>query len=134
MFRNPADELPRLAESNLVPSAGSVGDSYDNALAETINGLYKAGVIWRQRSWLGISAVEMAPLRWGRLVQPPSPVRPHRTHPAGRSRCQRLCSQRDPRYGIATQLKLPLVNPGRFRCCTNCVRKTFQASTATKMK
>jgi transposase InsO family protein len=41
----------RLAEANLVPSVGSVGDSYDNALAETINGLYKAEVIWRQRSW-----------------------------------------------------------------------------------
>jgi len=39
-------------------------DSYDNALAETINGLYKAEVIWRQRSWLSASAVEMATLNW----------------------------------------------------------------------
>ena len=54
----------RLAEANLVPSVGSVGDSYDNALAETINGLYKAEVIWRQRSWPSASAVEMATLRW----------------------------------------------------------------------
>lgn len=54
----------RLAEANLVPSVGSVGDSYDNALAETINGLYKAEVIWRQSSWPGVSAVEMATLRW----------------------------------------------------------------------
>ena len=45
-------------------SVGSVGDSYDNALAETINGLYKAEVIWRQRSWPSASAVEMATLRW----------------------------------------------------------------------
>ena len=45
------------------PSVGSVGDSYDNALAETINGLYKAEVIWRQRSWPNASAVEMATLR-----------------------------------------------------------------------
>lgn len=37
----------RLAEANLEPSVSSVGDSYDNALAETINGLYKAKVIWR---------------------------------------------------------------------------------------
>ena len=57
-------EQPRLAEANLVPSVGSVGDSYDNALAETINGLYKAEVIWRQRSWPSASAVEMATLRW----------------------------------------------------------------------
>jgi transposase InsO family protein len=41
----------RLAEANLVPSVGSVGDSYDNALAETINGLYKAEVIWRKSPW-----------------------------------------------------------------------------------
>ena len=54
----------RLAEAKLVPSVGSVGDSYDNALAETINGLYKAEVIWRQRSWPDASAVEMATLRW----------------------------------------------------------------------
>jgi putative transposase len=38
----------RLAEAGLVPSVGSVGDSYDNALAETINGLYKAEVIHRR--------------------------------------------------------------------------------------
>ena len=54
----------RMAEANLVPSADSVGDSYDNALAETINGLNKAEVIWRQRSWPSVSAVEMASLRW----------------------------------------------------------------------
>jgi putative transposase len=41
----------RLAEAGLEPSVGSVGDSYDNALAETINGLYKAEVIHRQSSW-----------------------------------------------------------------------------------
>jgi len=54
----------RLAQAKLAPSVGSVGDSYDNALAETINGLYKAEVIWRQRSWPTASAVEMVTLRW----------------------------------------------------------------------
>lgn len=54
----------RLAEANLVPSVGRVGDSYGNALAETINGLCKAEVIRRQRSWPSVSAVEMAILRW----------------------------------------------------------------------
>lgn len=53
----------RLAEARLVPSVGSVEDSYDNALAETINGLFKAEVIWRQRSWPSLAAVEMAALR-----------------------------------------------------------------------
>ena len=54
----------RLAEANLVPSVGSVGDSYDNTLTETINGLYKAEVIWRRRLWPTASAAEMATLSW----------------------------------------------------------------------
>ena len=47
-----------------MPSVGSIGDSCDNALAETINGLYKDEVIWRRRSWPSASAVETATLRW----------------------------------------------------------------------
>ena len=53
----------RLAEAGIEPSVGSVGDSYDNALAETINGLYKAEVIHR-RSWKNLEAVELATLDW----------------------------------------------------------------------
>ena len=53
----------RLAEAGIEPSVGSVGDSYDNALAETINGLYKAEVIHR-RAWRNLEAVELATLDW----------------------------------------------------------------------
>lgn len=53
----------RLAEAGIEPSVGSVGDSYDNALAETINGLYKAEVIHRQ-SWKNREAVELTTLDW----------------------------------------------------------------------
>jgi len=53
----------RLAEAGIEPSVGSVGDSYDNALAETINGLYKAEVIHR-RSWRNREQVELATLDW----------------------------------------------------------------------
>ena len=53
----------RLAEAGIDASVGSVGDSYDNALAETINGLYKAEVIHR-RSWPNRQAVEWATLDW----------------------------------------------------------------------
>lgn len=53
----------RLAEAGVEASVGSVGDSYDNALAETINGLYKAEVIHRQ-SWKNREAVELATLTW----------------------------------------------------------------------
>jgi putative transposase len=53
----------RLADAKITPSVGSVGDSYDNALAETINGLYKAEVTHR-RSWPTREAVELATLAW----------------------------------------------------------------------
>ena len=52
----------RLAEAGIEPSVGSVGDSYDNALAETINGLYKAEVIHRCGPWKSFEAVEFATL------------------------------------------------------------------------
>ncbi|MCR9193050.1 MAG: IS3 family transposase [Gammaproteobacteria bacterium] len=54
----------RLAEVGIDPSVGSVGDSYDNALAETINGLYKTELIRQQGPWRGIEAVEFATLKW----------------------------------------------------------------------
>ena len=54
----------RLAEAGLEPSVGSVGDSYDNALAETINGLYKAEVIHRRGPWRSFGSVEFATLEW----------------------------------------------------------------------
>lgn len=54
----------RLAGAGIEPSVGSVGDSYDNALAETINGLYKAEVIHRRGPWRSFEAVEYATLEW----------------------------------------------------------------------
>ena len=72
----------RLAEAGLVPSVGSVGDSYDNALAETINGLYKAEVIHRRGPWRSLEAVEYATLEWvdwfnnRRLLEPIGHVPP----------------------------------------------------------
>ena len=54
----------RLAEAGIEPSVGSKGDSYDNALAETINGLYKAEMIHRRGPWKTREAVELATLEW----------------------------------------------------------------------
>ena len=54
----------RLAEAGIEPSVGSRGDSYDNALAETINGLYKAELIHRRAPWKSREAVELATLEW----------------------------------------------------------------------
>lgn len=66
----------RLAEAGIEPSVGSRGDSYDNALAETINGLYKAELIHRRAPWKTKEAVELATLEWvawfnhNRLLEP----------------------------------------------------------------
>ncbi|MFO1208728.1 MAG: IS3 family transposase [Amaricoccus sp.] len=54
----------RLAEAGIVPSVGSVGDSYDNALAETVIGLFKAEVIHRRGPWRSREDVEIAALEW----------------------------------------------------------------------
>jgi len=54
----------RLAEAGVEPSVGSKGDSYDNALAETINGLYKAELIHRRAPWKTRQALELATLEW----------------------------------------------------------------------
>ncbi len=54
----------RLAEAGIEPSVGSRGDSYDNALAETINGLYKAELIHRRAPWKTRESVELATLEW----------------------------------------------------------------------
>ena len=72
----------RLAEVGIEPSVGSVGDSYDNALAETINGLYKAEVVHRRGPWRSFEAVEYATLEWvdwfnnKRLLEPIGNVPP----------------------------------------------------------
>jgi transposase InsO family protein len=72
----------RLSEAGIAASVGSVGDSYDNALAETINGLYKTEVIRHQGPWKNIEAVEYATLEWvdwfnhRRLLEPIGNVPP----------------------------------------------------------
>src|SRR4051812_4095211 len=54
----------RLAQAGIDPSVGNVGDSYDNALAETVNGLFKTEVIRRRGPWRSLEAVEFATLEW----------------------------------------------------------------------
>jgi putative transposase len=54
----------RLAEAGIVPSVGSVGDSYDNALAETVIGLFKTEIIWKKGPWRNFDDVEYATLDW----------------------------------------------------------------------
>ena len=72
----------RLAEAGIEPSVGSVGDSYDNALAESVIGLYKTEVIRRHGPWRHLEAVEFATLEWiewfnkRRLLEPIGNVPP----------------------------------------------------------
>ena len=72
----------RLVEAGIEPSVGSVGDSYDNALAESINGLYKTEVIRRRGPWRSLETVEFATLEWvewfnnRRLLEPIGNVPP----------------------------------------------------------
>lgn len=72
----------RLADAGIEPSVGSVGDSYDNALAETVIGLFKTEVIHRRGPWRSLDAVELATLEWvdwfnnRRLLEPIGNVPP----------------------------------------------------------
>src|SRR5688500_20203203 len=54
----------RLAEAGIEPSVGSTGDSYDNALAESVIGLFKTEEIHRRGPWKGLEDVEFATLEW----------------------------------------------------------------------
>ena len=76
----------RLAEAGVVNSVGSRGDSYDNALAESFNGLYKTELIHRRGPWTERRARRVGHPHLRRLVQqPPHPQR-DRQDPAGRDR------------------------------------------------
>jgi putative transposase len=73
----------RLAEAGIEPSVGSTGDSYDNALAESVIGLYKTEEIHRRGPWKGVGDVEFATLEWvawyntSRLLEPIGYVSPN---------------------------------------------------------
>jgi transposase InsO family protein len=77
-----------LAEAGIAPSVGSVGDSYDNALAETVIGLFKTEVIRRFGRWRSLEAVEFATLAWvdwfnhRRLLEPIGNIPPARAEAA----------------------------------------------------
>ena len=55
----------KMTDSGVIASVGTTGDSYDNALAETVNGLYKSEVIdYLKQNWTGVNDVELATLEW----------------------------------------------------------------------
>jgi hypothetical protein len=96
----------RLAEIGAVPSIGTVGDSFDNALAETVNGYYKSELIYgpaRTGPWKTAEDVELATLGWGPLTQHQPAARLSQRHTASRVRSRVL------RYG--TDRPTPGRNP-----------------------
>ncbi|CAG0972219.1 hypothetical protein RHIZO_01279 [Rhizobiaceae bacterium] len=105
----------RLAEAGIEPSVGSVGDSYDNALAETIDGLYKTEVIHRRGPWRSFEAVEFATLELVDRFNNRPAARAYRQHPAGRSRGTLLCHAGRTSHGRVTQTKRHPADPARFK-------------------
>jgi transposase InsO family protein len=93
----------RLAEAEIDLSVGTVGDAYDNALAECVIGLFKAEVINQIGPWKSMREIEWETLKWvdwynnssqvlsNQWRSPARPARPHRIHPASRSRGGVLC-------------------------------------------
>ena len=109
----------RLADAGIERSVGSTGDSYDNALAESVIGLYKTELIHRRGPWKGIDEVEFATLEWvawyntRRLLEPLGYVPP--------DEFERAYYNRQPASGRAgrTHVTESPGNPGRFTPCVS---------------
>jgi len=124
----------RLAEAGIEPSVGSVGDSYDNALAETIVGLYKTEVIHQLGPWRNVDHVEFETLNWvdwfnnRRLLEPIGDVPPaefeelYYLESAGSG------------DGGRTHVKNPPENPGRFRHHRWCRQVPWAGDTALRIR
>jgi transposase InsO family protein len=105
----------RLAEAGIEPSVGRVGNSYDNALAETIIGLYKAELIYKDGPWQGVEQVELKTLDWVDWFNNRWLFEPIGNMPS-RIRSSILSVTANPGHGGRTQLTRSPENPGRFRC------------------
>ena len=118
----------RLAEAGIQPSVGAVGSSYDNALAETINGLYKTELIGPRKPWRTIEEVELATAEWvdwfnhRRLYEYCGDIPPVDLEAAY------YTQQRRPAAGRAHTRKSP-DSPGRFSTCDKMCVHSSQFST-----
>ena len=104
----------RLAEIGAVPSIGTVGDSYDNALAETANGYYKTELIYgpaRTGPWKSVEDVELATLGW---VHWHNTSRPHGYLHTSRRQSSN-CYTNLPTRGLKPRIATPR-NPGQISC------------------
>lgn len=84
-----------MAEAGLEPSVGSVGDSYDKALAETINGLCEAEVIGQKGPWKSMDAVEYATLEWVDWFKRRRPLEPIGNNPPAETEANYFAARRE---------------------------------------
>jgi putative transposase len=108
----------RLLDAGALASIGSVGDSYDNALAESVIGLDKTECVRHDRPWRGVDDLELATLGWVHWLQPDPAAQQHRARPPDRVRGRVLPSHRSPAAAAAGRTQPPL-NPGRFKSPRN---------------
>jgi Integrase core domain len=124
----------RLAATGIKPSVGSVGDSYDNAPAETVIGLFKTEVIRRCGPWRGLQAVEFATLEWvdwfnkRRLLEPIGNIPPAETEARYFAEIEPAASQHRP------QTKQPPKIPGQFRSCRQPHGPSHEPSSAGMLR
>lgn len=104
----------RLKAAGIEPSVGSVGDSYDNALAETVNGLFKAELIHRRGPWRSFEAVEFATLEWVDWFNNRRLMGPIGNIPPVEAENRYYASLDCPAQGCVTQTKLSPDFSGRF--------------------
>ena len=103
----------RLADAGALASIGTVGDSYDNALAESVIGLYKTECVRRDGPCRGVDDLELATLTWVHWFNHQPPALRARLRPTGRVRAALLPSDQPPTAAAAGRTDPPL-NPGRF--------------------
>ncbi len=104
----------RLADAGIEPSVGSVGDSYDNAMAETVIGLYQTEVIRRRGPWRNLECVEFATLGWVDWFNNRRLLEPIRVRSSSRIRGSLLLEQKDACPDGGSQLTKSPKNPGRL--------------------
>ena len=102
----------RLIDEGVDPSVETVGDAYDNALAESQIGLYKTELIRPEGPWRGVEHVELETLNWVDFFNN-DPTSPSMTSPDGRRGTSLRCTKRAPADRLSHQTKSPDM-PGRF--------------------
>ena len=103
----------RLADAGALASIGTVGDSYDNAMAESVIGLYKTECVHRDGPFRTVDDLELATLSWVHWFNDQPAALRHRLPPTRRVRASILPSQQPPTAAAVGRTRPPL-NPGRF--------------------